>query len=663
MVKIIVNGDKKTFRVEYYSEGIHTSTAEFVCRFLPLETASDRIQIVSNEYNITLSFLVSELEINGDVPTDAADAFAKLQFVSFSLAGGTAITTFEPNTYYKADDPVVHEGALWRAKVDFLAGNDFDPADWDKLSISVEEFNDELDEKLDKTEDPDQIYGTDKDGKQTTFDKSDFEVVGNKTDEIEDASEASDIDYPTEKAVRTELDKKVDKTDSKGKVYGTDGDGEQTTYGLSDFEFVENKVKEIRDITKATDVDYPTEKAVRTGLDATVTAFNTALEPISAEIQGLHGKTARLNGYDFGMSITSDNINDSDIQTILTAYALVQLGLSDAADIPNFIAVHNLYAGDGGDHLLVFNEANVGSGTPENPEFPAHWVDNGLDSVSVASNTSLGVVKGSETDMQVSVGLDGKMSVNGLSTALGNKEDSANKTTAIRDESEADNTRYPTEKAIRTELDKKVDKTDDENQVYGTDENGEQTTYGVNSFGKVDTVNGISPDTDKNVKTDYVYETEAAFEADKDNIPIGATVIKLYEYPDNIAVFVPFPDYVKIEKVNRISANNGTWTADRTGYAVCRAVASQAAVAGAGAVTQGDIAILVNNVVVEATGGHSVVATNSGYGVYRTATVAITKGDTVKISLAGTNITLSEISCYYVPLKFIRFDYNGNEIN
>jgi hypothetical protein len=262
------------------------------------------------------------------------------------------------------------------------------------------------------------------------------------------------------------------------------------------------------------------------------------LEPLITEIQGLHGKTARLNGYDFGMGITSDNIDDTDIQIMLNAYAIVQLGVSDVSDIPNFIGVHNLYDGEGGNHLLIFNQAIVGSGTPENPEFPAHWVDNGLDSVSIASNTSLGVVNGSSADLKVGVETDGTMSVNGLSTKLSEKENTSNKTDVIRAADTADNEHYPTELAVRT---------------------------GLDAAGRVDTVNGIEPDNAKNVQTDYVYQTEADFEADKANIPAGATVIKLYEYPDNLAGFMVIPDYAHSTK-NLIDAAGGTWTVERTGF-------------------------------------------------------------------------------------------------
>lgn len=48
--------------------------------------------------------------------------------------------------------------------------------------------------------------------------------------------------------------------------------------------------------------------------------------------------------------------------------------------------------------------------------------------------------------------------------------------------------------------DGKIDKTTDINKVYGTDENGEQTTYDKNDFGKVDTVNNVQPDANKNVE-------------------------------------------------------------------------------------------------------------------------------------------------------------------
>ena len=48
--------------------------------------------------------------------------------------------------------------------------------------------------------------------------------------------------------------------------------------------------------------------------------------------------------------------------------------------------------------------------------------------------------------------------------------------------------------------DTKVDKTTTSNQVYGTDENGEQTTFNKDDLRKVDTVNGVQADANKNVE-------------------------------------------------------------------------------------------------------------------------------------------------------------------
>jgi hypothetical protein len=66
-------------------------------------------------------------------------------------------------------------------------------------------------DKVDKSQSADRVYGTDGDGAQATFSKSSFEASANKTSAIGSTSDANDTKYPTEKAVRTELDGKVDK--------------------------------------------------------------------------------------------------------------------------------------------------------------------------------------------------------------------------------------------------------------------------------------------------------------------------------------------------------------------------------------------------------------------------------------------------------------------
>lgn len=52
---------------------------------------------------------------------------------------------------------------------------------------------------------------------------------------------------------------------------------------------------------------------------------------------------------------------------------------------------------------------------------------------------------------------------------------------------------------VETLNNNKLDKVTEANKVYGTNTEGEQVTYDANSFGKVDTVNGVTPDESKNV--------------------------------------------------------------------------------------------------------------------------------------------------------------------
>jgi hypothetical protein len=67
----------------------------------------------------------------------------------------------------------------------------------------------------------------------------------------------------------------------------------------------------------------------------------------------------------------------------------------------------------------------------------------------------------------------------------------------------------------------------------------------------------------------YVYPTQAAYEADKANVPDGARVVLLDKYPDN-HLMVERPDYAKMESTNRIAVNNGTWVVDRLGFVYLR---------------------------------------------------------------------------------------------
>jgi hypothetical protein len=155
--------------------------------------------------------------------------------------------------------------------------------------------------------------------------------------------------------------------------------------------------------------------------DAALVAGAVAVEQARAEavegilamrVDGIEGKSARLNGHTFSFDVFSADAEIyAEQQQELDDYALAQLGLEDVSQLPNYIAVHNLF----GDHLYIFNQASIGTGTVGNPEFPAAWVDNGLDTVSTAANGKLGVVQGSTESRKVSVNAaNGTMTVNNV---------------------------------------------------------------------------------------------------------------------------------------------------------------------------------------------------------------------------------------------------------
>jgi hypothetical protein len=195
------------------------------------------------------------------------------------------------------------------------------------------------------------------------------------------------------------------------------------------------------------------------------------LQAVLSEVQAIQGKSYRLTAHAFTFaSLSSDPDTYATQKAEIETYARAQLGLEAGDPIPDHTSVHNTNGG----HLLRLN-----------PTVPPKWVDDGLDVVSVATNTSQGIVKGSSDTGRVGVLSDGTMTVNGwvgkedvankvteigpvgsdtnypsekaTATALAGKEDVGNKTSAVRDATVADNVRYPTEKAVATGLAVKED--------------------------------------------------------------------------------------------------------------------------------------------------------------------------------------------------------------
>jgi hypothetical protein len=128
-------------------------------------------------------------------------------------------------------------------------------------------------------------------------------------------------------------------------------------------------------------------------------AFALALSN-KQEIDSIHGMTARLDATSFPFVSFSDHPEEYAMQQqSLTSYALSQLHLENIEQIPNFIGVHNI----NGSHLFIFNAMQT------EPSFiSAHWVDDGVDTVSIADANNTGIVKGGSN---VDIAPDGMMSI------------------------------------------------------------------------------------------------------------------------------------------------------------------------------------------------------------------------------------------------------------
>ena len=94
------------------------------------------------------------------------------------------------------------------------------------LSDEIKEAIVSVENKVDKTDIPSQFYGTDADGNQTTYD---IAVLGDVEDVLVDGESVVE-----DRIARIDLTGKVDKVNEADKLYGTDSNGYQTTYNTAD---------------------------------------------------------------------------------------------------------------------------------------------------------------------------------------------------------------------------------------------------------------------------------------------------------------------------------------------------------------------------------------------------------------------------------------------
>ena len=136
---------------------------------------------------------------------------------------------------------------------------------------------------------------------------------------------------------------------------------------------------------------------------------------LNSEVESISGRGGYLIPHNFETATPTENQ--------LNAYALSQIpNISTPEEIFNGTRVTNLY----NNHTWILNN------TQDTDPVVFEWIDLGQSLVSVATNDTLGVVKGSPSDFKCSVNNDGTLSVNGIGNALNGKQDKLT-TTSVED--------------------------------------------------------------------------------------------------------------------------------------------------------------------------------------------------------------------------------------
>ena len=139
------------------------------------------------------------------------------------------------------------------------------------------------------------------------------------------------------------------------------------------------------------------------------------ISTLNSEVEAVSGRGGYLIPHNFETATPTENQ--------LNAYALSQItNITQPEEIFNGTRVTNLY----NNHTWILNN------TQDTDPVVFEWVDLGQSLVSIATNDTLGVVKGSPSDFKCSVNNDGTLSVNGIGNALNGKQDKLT-TTSVED--------------------------------------------------------------------------------------------------------------------------------------------------------------------------------------------------------------------------------------
>lgn len=174
-----------------------------------------------------------------------------------------------------------------------------------------------------------------------------------------------------------------------------------TISGVTVKEELDSLNKDVGDLTTQLNTDVER-------LDAHNSVQDNEIYDLQSRTKGMGGY---LNSYNFG---DFSKLTTEEIQNNLTAYALQQIGITENTDIFDGTKVINDYDR----HLWRLTN------TPNSNPVVFEWADLGItQEVSTATDSLLGLVKGSNGDLKGKVDINGEISINGLSETLELKQD------------------------------------------------------------------------------------------------------------------------------------------------------------------------------------------------------------------------------------------------
>lgn len=303
----------------------------------------------------------------------------------------------------------------------------------------------------------------------TTYHRQAAAVWGTITGNINDQADLGVKFSNVAQSITSLSTLKVDKISTANRIYGTDNDGNQTSYSKESLGNVDTVNSVLPDVNK---------NVVVTGEDIPVTRTENPFSLYSFLSRGIV----------------------YDVSTDLTKQRVLFKGVAISPDkgsyrTSDFKSIIIKGGNDGASNTSIINVALANVTDPDDnvagPEYTLTVNPNNIPYDNAISGLSSSTMKTAIDELTT---LDGQKvtttTYNTKMTSLDNSIASINTSIGTLTTDLA---------TANTNIATKVTKTSSADKIYGTDASGEQTTYNKTDFGKVDTVNNVLPDNNKNI--------------------------------------------------------------------------------------------------------------------------------------------------------------------